>query len=192
MYQFNWSPVIGDPTPIGWLTVGLYFLTAYFCWNLAVQLKAVSGTIAKERMTWYIFALLFYLLGINKQLDLQTALTELGRLVAHAQGWYEYRRLVQLAFILIVATCCVAAMLVLSMLARRTHVGVSVALIGLTLLFSFVLVRAASFHHIDEFIGRKVFGLRWNWILEIGGILVVLLGNRIRYISIASARRALD
>jgi hypothetical protein len=42
---------------------------------------------------------MFVGLGINKQLDLQTALTEFGRVLADNQGWYDKRQVVQVWFI---------------------------------------------------------------------------------------------
>jgi hypothetical protein len=39
------------------------------------------------------------------------------------------------------------------------------------------MIRAASFHHIDRFIGSTILGFRWNWLLEMGGITVVLLAS---------------
>src|SRR5450631_116329 len=48
-----------------------------------------EGCISSERYTWRAVSILFLALGINKQLDLQTALTELGRVLAYDQGWYE-------------------------------------------------------------------------------------------------------
>ena len=33
VHRFNWSPGIGDPTFMGWLTVVLYLLTAWFSWQ---------------------------------------------------------------------------------------------------------------------------------------------------------------
>jgi len=46
--------------------------------------------------------------------------------------------------------------------------------------FMSVLIRAASFHHIDRFIGDRILGLKWNWILEMGGISIVLLSSEWR------------
>jgi hypothetical protein len=43
-----------------------------------------------------------------------------------------------------------------------------------------VLIRAASFHHIDRLIGRTILGLKWNWVLEMGGITIVLLASEWR------------
>ena len=37
----------------------------------------------------------------------------------------------------------------------------------------FVVIRALSFHHFDAFIGARLGGMKWNWILELGGISVV-------------------
>jgi len=52
----------------------------------------------------------FLALGINKQLDLQTALTEAGRVLARYQGWYEQRQFVQLVVIALFAMTCLIAL----------------------------------------------------------------------------------
>ena len=54
--------------------------------------------------------------------------------------------------------------------------------IGTTLVIGYVLIRAASFHHVDRFIGRTILGFRWNWILEMGGIALVLFASQWRQI----------
>jgi hypothetical protein len=51
---------------------------------------------------------------------------------------------------------------------------------GTVLVLAFVLIRAASFHHIDQFIGERILGFKWNWVLEMGGISIVLLGSEWR------------
>src|SRR5215471_20103805 len=53
---------------------------------------------------------------------------------------------------------------------------------GTTLVTGYVLIRAASFHHVDRFIGRTILGFRWNWILEMGGIALVLFASQWRQI----------
>ena len=40
----------------------------------------------------------------------------------------------------------------------------------------FILIRAASFHHVDRMLGEQVMCLKMNWILELGGISLILLG----------------
>ena len=44
------------------------------------------------------------------------------------------------------------------------------------MVMGFVVIRAASFHHVDAFLASRLGGLRWNWILELGGILIVAVG----------------
>ena len=60
------------------------------------------------------------------------------------------------------------------------------ALVGSTFVLGFVIIRAASFHHIDRFIGNQILGLRWNWVLEMGGIVLVLLASIWRVWSVSA------
>ena len=180
MANFNWSPGIGDPTIGGWITVILYLLAVISCWKTAYKLTMVGAGVAQEQRAWRAISALFLALGINKQLDLQTALTEVGRMLAHSEGWYNQRQVVQLAFIVLVAIICVVAALVLLICVRNAPAPTWLALIGTTFVLGFVLMRAASFHHIDRFLGESILGFRWNWILEMGGISLVLVGSEWR------------
>jgi len=123
---------------------------------------------------------MFVGLGINKQLDLQTALTEFGRVLADNQGWYDKRQVVQLWFIIGVASACILMACILLVIARKSPAPTWLALIGTTTVLAFVLIRAASFHHIDRFIGGTILGLRWNWVLEMGGIITVIIASEWR------------
>jgi len=177
MREFNWTPGIGDPTLGGWLTVVLYLVTAAVCWRLARRLGSDGPGLHSEAIVWGAIAVLFVGLGINKQLDLQSALTEIGRVLAHTQGWYEQRGTVQLLFVAAIGAICLAATLAFLLLIRRAPAITWLAALGTILVLAFVGIRAASFHHVDRFIGTTVLGLRWNWILEIGGILMVLVAG---------------
>jgi hypothetical protein len=181
MIHLNWSPRIGDPTVVAWLTVILYIVTSISCWILPRELRSP----AIETRAWRSISVLFFFLGINKQLDLQTALTEAGRNLAHDQGWYEQRRLVQLAFIALVVMICLVSVIILLNWVREAPISTWLALLGTMLVIGYVLIRAASFHHVDRFIGNIVLGLRWNWILEMGGIALVLLASQWRRIRAA-------
>jgi hypothetical protein len=158
------------------MTVALYVMAAASCWATA----RIPSCSVQERRIWWSITALFLALAINKQLDLQTAFTEVGRILANAQGWYPQRQIVQLGFVILVAVASVIATAALLIWARHTPIATWLALIGLTLVIGFVLIRAASFHHIDRFIRTAVLGLRWNWILEMGGIGVVLLASHWR------------
>ncbi len=171
--HFYWRPGIGDPTFAGWFTVALYLVASLSCWVTARKLTLAS----QERRTWSLISFLFLLLGINKQLDLQSALTDAGRVLAYMQGWYGQRQLVQLLFIVLVAIACAAVIIILLIWAYKASVPTRLALIGTAFVIGFVLIRAASFHHIDRFLGNSVLILHWNWILECSGISLALLGS---------------
>jgi heme/copper-type cytochrome/quinol oxidase subunit 4 len=174
----NWSPGIGDPSLMGWVTVALYFYAAYRCYRLASG--KVTKLVGGERGVWWLFTLALLALGINKQLDLQTALTEIGRILAHEQGWYDNRHVVQAEFIGLVALLGLAAIVLLVWMTRRMPKATRLAVVGGVALVGFVAIRAASFHHFDRLIGRDFLGLRANWILEIGSIAIILAAAHLR------------
>jgi hypothetical protein len=169
--EFNWRPGIGDPTIGGWITVVLYFVAVILCW----QASSASTIALRERRIWRFIALLFIALGVNKQLDLQSALTDLGRIAAFEQGWYDHRRIVQLDFIEAVGAICALTALAMLFVARAASAPCWLAILGTSIVLGFVLIRAASFHHVDVFINETALGLKWNWILEMGGISIVIL-----------------
>ncbi len=177
-WDFDWEPGIGDPTISGWVTVGLYLLTCVSCLKTAGVVLRRDWSGHSDSYVWRAISIAFFFLGINKQLDLQSAMTELGRNVAFAGGWYEQRRTVQLYFVIGFAAVCVAATLILLFWARKSSIQTWLALVGSTFVLGYVLIRAVSFHHFDQFIGGHVLGLKWNWILEMTGIAIVLLASK--------------
>ncbi len=168
----GWSPGIGDPTPMGWLTVVAYFVAALACYRAYQRSRRAARAPGEGRVAivWGGLALLLAILGVNKQLDLQSLLTAIGRTMAYEQGWYEERRAVQRIFVLGVAAGALAAAAGLVALARGHVVRLAPALFGAVFLFAFVLVRASSFHHMDAFIALDFCGIRMNWLLELSGI----------------------
>lgn len=69
----RWSPVIGDPQITGWVTVAAYVVAALMSAAVWLRLKGRRG-----RVFWAMVALLLAALAVNKQLDLQSALTAAG------------------------------------------------------------------------------------------------------------------
>lgn len=168
----RWHAGIGDPTIYGWITVGCYFFAVVICANKAFNLKSAG----EGYRFWLCLALFLLLLGINKQLDLQTWFTQTLRDSAREHGWYEARRPLQALFI-----AGLAGGILISLVSIRRFLAASwhrhkIAWIGVELLCAFVLMRAASFHHMDVFINHHWFGVRFNVLLEIGAILVIIAG----------------
>ena len=171
-----WVPGIGDPTFAGWaITVG-YLASAVSCALMAIR-EARPQPNPTQWRTWKFWAILSVLLlalGINKQLDLQTWLWLTGRAVARAQGWYEQRRWVQVIFTGGIALAGLMLLVALARFSRIGHGKYMVALLGVTFLVCFVVIRAISIDNVDKFLGIRVGSLNMNRILEGGGILLVL------------------
>ena len=176
----GWSPGIGDPTVLGWVTVVAYLAAAWLCYRAAVTVGGGLGdagaSTRRERILWSLFAGALLLLGLNKQLDLHSALTEALRVVSRDQGWYESRREYQAAFVGILASVAALGVVGLTAFTWRMSRSIKLAGLGLGVLAAFVLVRAASFHHADQLLGSRVLGLKASWILELAGIAVAALG----------------
>jgi hypothetical protein len=69
----------------------------------------------------------------------------------------------------------------MALLMRSILGRVWLALLGLGFVCAFVLMRAASFHHMDALIGTWVLGMKMNWLLELPGpALVALVAMRRR------------
>ncbi len=163
----RWSPRIGDPTWWGWGTVAAYALAAL------LSVVAARHKDARERGFWLLLAVLMAALCVNKQLDLQSALTAAGRCIARAQGWYGERRAVQTEFILALLAAS-AAFCAGLLLAMRRHLGrLLAAILGLGLVVAFVAVRAVGLHHVDALINLRVAGIRANPLLELPGIALI-------------------
>jgi hypothetical protein len=202
----SWSPGIGDPNVVGWLTVVGYLVASAMCWRQYRRLGGSGEDRARARVPlfaafalafvgarrrllampvadrlralWLGLAVVLLLLGINKQLDLQTALTEGARIWARHAGWYEVRRPVQVAFIGAVALVGLLTLRAVLLLARGELGSLRAVLAGTVFIAAFVTIRAASFHHIDRLLGTDIGGFRMNWIVEVGGILFIIFGAR--------------
>lgn len=166
----SWTPQIGDPEMTGWATVLAYLI----CLALAVQVlrRRPAGA---ARGLWLAIAGLMAFLGLNKQLDLQTALTAAGRCMAHAQGWYDSRYLVQLAFIagLILGVLLALFWATKSLRGQMRRNGL--ALLGLAVLCGFVLVRAVGFHHMDRLISMDFASIKFNFWFENAGLMLIAI-----------------
>ncbi|WP_283195540.1 hypothetical protein [Rhizobium sp. AN80A] len=183
--EFSWRPGIGDPTVVGWFTVALYLLAGVTCWRTAGFAGSRHLPGSTEAATWRMISVAFFCLGINKQLDLQSAFTQIGRMIALAGGWYEQRRTVQLYFILAIAVVGIVVTSVVLFRVRRSPRELMLALAGSMLVFGYVVIRAGSFQHVDRFIGSRVLAFKWNWILEVAGILIVITASEWRRATIA-------
>lgn len=171
MAEITWRPGIGDPTWLGWITVVAYVTAALFCVRAGLRTRSNSQSVAKESsLMWFVFATGLFLLGANKQLDLQTGFIRLASQLALNEGWYQQRRQAQIIFVLVLgATMAVIALIVVGKQWHflKNHV---LAVLGSIFLAAFVFLRAAIFNHVDEDVGLGLGAGQWMDGLELAGI----------------------
>lgn len=181
----GWRPGIGDPSWTGWLTVIAYALAACLsglAWRACrVEARRLGHADPREARNqrllarfWLLAGVMLIALGINKQLDVQSLFTEVLRNVAHVQGWYDERRRYQFRFVVGIAGAGVVGVAALAWALRDVIGRVWLAVVGLGWMTSFVIIRAASFHHVDSFL-RSVTQVG-NAALELSGILMIAAG----------------
>jgi hypothetical protein len=165
----SWNPGWGDADIFGVLLTFLYasatLMTAYA--TLQVWLY---GSQRSSRWLWLLAMLYLILLTLNKQLDLQTFITQTGRCVARAEGWYAQRRGWQEVAAFTLIGVMGLAGLILTAKARR---GNGMMILGLGLLTTFVALRILSFHHMDTLLKTPLFGLGLARIIELSSLLII-------------------
>ncbi len=164
---------------MGWLTVLAYVACAFKSLQVYRSKDRIFNPPAKRQIhLWLGITVIMIALGINKQLDLQSFFTASARYFAWQQGWYERRQVFQEFFIVtigLIGLCGMSALLAFYYKVIRLH---ALAIIGLSSLGVFVLIRASSFHNVDAFLGAQWLGIRANWGFELSGIALVYINAR--------------
>ncbi len=173
----HWRPAISDPTVYGWVTVVAYVWAAFFCalcvrW--AARLHPGPGR-RRYAAFWAVLAVGLAFLAVNKQLDLQGLFGVWAKGLAKEQGWYDDRRRYQRLFIYGMAGGGAVAVGVMLVAMRGLLRQTWLAIVGVGVVGVFVLIRAASFHFVDSFLGVRIAGVATNWLLEWSGILLVTM-----------------
>lgn len=162
---------MGDPTIQGWSVAIGYAIAAV----LAVHASARAAE-RQQRLLWRTLAFILLLMALNKQLDLQSCLTNMVRREAIEDGWYGQHRRLQAYFIAALAAATLALGAVLAWLLRRADLSSRVAAFGTMMIAAFVTLRAASFHHFDEILTIKLANWSAGSLLEAGGIVLIAAG----------------
>jgi hypothetical protein len=175
MWERWWRSLPADPAFLGWLTTAAYLATAVLC--AAAALRACGPLLGERfspsRLFWWVTAFLLLLLGVNKQMDLQTLFTWVLRRMARAQGWYELRRPLQKCFVAALALAGAGFYGILLFLLRRRWKRYLLALAGFALLGCYVLLRVGTFYHVQRAASEEGAAPWLKWALELGGILCI-------------------
>lgn len=178
----GWQLGLHDQTFTGWLTVALYLLATVLCLRCAMIPDRIGPTFHQRRyqIFWWVLTLCTLLLGVNKQLDLHHGLTTYLRGVARHDGWYAQRKVYQYWFIVafggIIAGFLVTMTLLMWGMIKRTMV----AMTGLCAVMAYVVLRAASFHHVDNPVDGVLAGyvgpVRIEALVEMAGVCLIAIG----------------
>lgn len=166
----GWSLSVGDPSILGWVTVAGYTLAAVLSLRLSLSAsRRISGDF------WFGLFLVMACLGVNKQLDLQTALNAFLRCHAQVFDWYDIRRTIQLMIGFVIAMLAMGAILTIGWSMRRKFKSHWKAVLGICLLTTFLALRASSFTHVDTLFDANLWVFRFDHIIELSGILLITL-----------------
>lgn len=150
------------------IRVTLYFFAAGCCLAAGVVERRRTGP-GRVAWTWWLLAIAVLILGLGRELELGSAITDRGRSWSRTQGWYPDRRPLQRWADLAVLLAGTLALVVLAaILGRRARTQLP-AFCVLVLLAMFVGVRAISYHDVDQLLYNHPWhGLRLNAAIEIG------------------------
>ena len=147
----GWQFGFGDPYPVGYFICASYIAVSALCLYAGLSGNRITGADEKNGsiLLWSGLALILLLLGINKQLDLQSLLIAIGRILAISQGWFDNRREVQALFagIFTILSACIFLFIVWKL--KTQFLENSYVLWGILLITSFIVMRALSINHIE-------------------------------------------
>jgi hypothetical protein len=190
LHYLQWRPGIGDPSFMGWLTVAAYAVAAVTAWLASHRVGGAHDSSAGSVRLWILIAMLMGALCINKQLNLLSLVTDIGRAIAREHGWYDRRHEFQKWLVAVVVAISLVIGVALSLKFRRPLKRHLLLAAGLVFLLTFIAVRAISLDSIDVSLGFTVLGVRMNWLFELTGIFLVWLAAIIELQTIVCRRQS--
>ena len=177
--------VAGQLTSLGWTTFALYMAAALLAFRAAFVSSRRQRSVVRSQWSsetgriWVWLGAILGALGLNKQLDLQTLLIELGRQAAQREQLLEYRRelhaLFFLGFVLVIIALLAAVRFRLPGQIARFGRQLPWAAGGCALICAYIVIRAAAIDHMDQMLGFDWETIPFLWLLEAGGLLLIMV-----------------
>ncbi len=170
----HWIALWGDP-----LVSGTVFMAAYLGAALLIFSNA-RHSIGRERTLWQICGFLFLFQVVNTHLDSHALIFTVGRCLAHAQGWYEDRRLVQ-----IIAAIGLALILGLILLIAVVRFFYSILrnlllVLGVSIALGFTVLKGINLHGIEAYYAGQYGPFRGADLIELSGITIAACAALLR------------
>jgi hypothetical protein len=118
---------------------------------------------------WMLSAILLTFLGLSRATRVGGLIADVGRNQARSEGWYDARRTLQAAVVVVIAATWLIGVVIAvwRVPPRRRRYLPSVIMISALVAFAFV--RVVSLHHIDALLYRRdVGGVRFVAVIELG------------------------
>lgn len=154
-------------TELRWLFGAVYFVIAFLAWHSSASSRA------GERRLWLAIAAALVLFGISKALNLEEAVLDRVRSAAQREHWYDWHKVVQLAWLFLLAATAATCFAALVPRLKSTSANGRTAAIATGLLAAFIAIRCASIHLVDEWVVMPVAGLRLGWWIEVAALIVI-------------------
>jgi hypothetical protein len=167
----------GHLTVVGWTNFVLYLIAALLSFRAAASVRSQQSS--ETGRVWLWLGVILAALGLNKQLDLQTILIELGRQIAGEEHLMAHRNelyvLFFLGFMLLVFAFLATVMFRFSGEAVRFARQLPLAATGCILGGAYIVIRAASIDGVDLMLGFDFERIPFLWLLEAGGLLLIIV-----------------
>ncbi len=180
----KWTDHWGDP-----LLSGSIFMLSYGVAALMI-FRAAREVTSRERGYWRLCGVLFVFQVVNTHLDLHALPGKFGRCLAYAQGWYQYHREVQIAFLaavaaimaLMAAVAAIMALILLIVLITffREIFSYFLLTLGVATALGITVVKGISYHGFEQYYGGHLGPFRTAAVIEYSGIVLAFLAALIR------------
>ena len=170
----DWTKFWGDP-----FVSGTVFMAAYL--TAALMILSSAGWLdGRERTLWRICGTLFLFQVANTHLDLHALIFTIGRCLAHAQGWYEDRRQVQVIAVASLAVLLALILIVTAWYFWRSILGNLLLVLGVSIALGFTVLKGINLHGIEAYYAGQYGPFRGADLIELSGIALAALAALIR------------
>lgn len=167
----------GHLTTLGWTMLALYLVAALLAFRTAAVFS--SGNSVAMGRAWICLGAFLTALGLNKQIDLQTLVIELGRYVTFREHLFAYRLelyvIFFLGFMLAIMAFIAVVMLRFSTELRTFARQFPLAIGGCSLICAYIIIRATSIDNVDLMLRFNLAQIPFLWLLEAGGLLLIMV-----------------
>lgn len=162
-----------------WISFFGYAAAALLCILCVFRCRgnrnSITGT--QSSLPWLVALVIVLFLSADALFEFRFFLTDLNRMIARGQGWYEQRNLIQRT--MVGGTLSVGTAVLLMLFSQRGGVvrGFRLAYAGSLFLIGFYVIRFISFHPVDKILSYTLIGIDVSLIMEILGIICVILSS---------------